>query len=92
MLRAGTARAPTAAGRGLPALPSEICQGTASGFAAEGTVVIEVEEVEPGFDVLARSAEFFYFIGKKCQRFMVAIWRAVGVIFAPGGDFPGLGF
>src|SRR5258708_25103079 len=61
-----------------------------SGLAAEGAVVVEIEEIEPRADVLAGRGELSHGGGEIREGLSVAVRRAVLVISAPCGDFPRL--
>jgi len=62
-----------------------------SNFPAEADVIVEVEQVEPSENVLARSAE----LGEHLVEVHAALqirWAALGLIRAPLGDLPGSRF
>jgi hypothetical protein len=67
-------------------------KGNASGFASEGTVIIEIEEVCPGTNVLASGGEFRDNTGKVVKRLRVAIRSPAILELAPLRDFPGSAF
>src|SRR5438093_3943101 len=61
-----------------------------SSLAAEAHVVVEVQQVEPAEDVLARLAELGEELVEKLAR--LDIVRPTGILVSgPGGDFPRLG-
>src|SRR5436190_20759792 len=66
--------------------------GPCSGLAAEAHIVVEVQQVEPAEDVLARLAELCEQLVEKLAS--LDIVRPAGILVSgPGGDFPrpGLG-
>lgn len=53
-------------------------------------MVVEVHEVEPGFDILASGAEFFHGISEVGRGFDVAVGRPIEMVIVPSLHFPGL--
>ena len=49
-------------------------------FPAEGDVIVEVEQIEPGFHVLARVIELGDAPGEHFERFNVAVRAALGKV------------
>jgi hypothetical protein len=58
--------------------------------AAERAIVVKVNEIEPDVDVFAQWIELLHRFGKVRERLMVAVRRALQMIFAPRCDFPRL--
>ncbi|MEY2439589.1 MAG: hypothetical protein QOI34_974, partial [Verrucomicrobiota bacterium] len=59
-----------------------------SRFAAEGDVIVEVEQIEPRFHVLARFIEFADSLGKKLQRLDIAVRGALIKVSTPLLNLP----